>query len=88
MSAVHLFHLPIDMAQVPLLAFEELLGALDDHRDQSHGHRKDQEGDHRHQRANTEHHDQHSDDRRHRGDYLCRALVQAHAQGIHVIGDA
>ena len=28
---LHFFHLPIDMAQVPLLAFEELLGALDDH---------------------------------------------------------
>ena len=76
MSAVDLLYLTVDMSQILLLIPEISLGMLYDHGDHPHCHRKDQQRDQCHQWTDTQHHDQNTDDSRHRCDQLSRALVQ------------
>ena len=86
--AVDLFHLAVHHAQGGLLGLEVLLAEPDHQQHQCQRHRQDQQGDQGHAGADGQHHDQHADHGGHAGDELGDALVQALAQGVHIVGNA
>ena len=88
MPAVHLFHLSVDMSQIFLLGFEVFLGMLDDEADAEHRNRQDAQRRQGQLPADGQHHHQYADHLGDGGDELGNALVEALAQGIHVVGDA
>ena len=87
-AGVDLFHLAVHHAQGGLLGLEVLLAEPDHQQHQCQRHRQDQQGDQGHAGADGQHHDQHADHGGHAGDELGDALVQALAQGVHIVGDA
>ena len=74
-TAVHLFHMPIDVPQVFLLLLEILLRPSNDQSNDDHREREDQKSYHGHDPIDGEHHDQHADHRYHRRDDLGEALA-------------
>jgi len=88
MSAVHLFDVPVHIAQGVLLGDEVLLGMLDDVRRRESGQRDDDQRHQRHLPADAEHHPQDADDGDDRGQHLLDRLVQALRYGVDIVGDA
>ena len=89
MTAVHFFHMPIDMAQIILLLLEVFLrlsarSTLTTTIEIGRITRCHQG----HLPADGEHHDQNTDHRYHRGDDLGEALVEGLVDCIDIIGDA
>ena len=88
MPAVHLFDVPVDVAQVILLLLEVFLRLADHQADDDQRERHDDQRHQGHQPADGEHHDQHADHGGDRGDDLGQALVEGLADRIDVVGDA
>ena len=88
MAAVNLLNLSIDVTQIFLLVTEEFLGFLRHQSDQPHRNWQDHKCDQRHQRRDTQHHDQNADQRCHRGDDRRDTLVQSLAKRIDIVCDA
>ena len=88
MTAIHLLHVSVGVAQISLLLLEKGLAALDHVADDGEAQRQDAQGNQRHQRADGEHHHQNADKLRHAGDDLRHALVECLRHGVHVVGDA
>ena len=88
MAGVDLLHLTVHNAQGSLLGLEVFLAEPDHqhHQDQRDG--QDEQCDQGHFGADGQHHDQHADHGGNAGDELGHALVQALAQGVHIVGDA
>ena len=87
MGTVHLLHVAVDVAQILLLAAEELLTVANDAGDDDQAHREDAQGNQGHPGADGQHHDEHAQQQGHLGDHLGQALVQSLGDGVHVIGD-
>ena len=88
LAAVVLLHLSVDLAQIILLVDEMLLGMLHDKGQKHHRDGQDDQGDQGHQRADGNHHHQHADQGRDRGDQSRDTLAHALPQRIHVVGDS
>ena len=88
MGAIHLLHVAVDVAQVLLLAAEELLTVADDAGNDDQAHRENAQGNESHPGADGQHHDEYAQQQGHLGDHLGQALVQSLGDGVHVIGDA
>ena len=88
MTAIHLLHVSVGVAQISLLLLEKGLAALDHVANDDEAQRQDAQGNQRHQRADGEHHHQNADKLRHAGDDLRHALVECLRHGVHVVGDA
>ena len=65
MSAVHLFDVTVDVAQIFLLFAEERLAVFDNDADNDDTQRQDAQSHQRHRRTDGQHHAQHTD---HHGD--------------------
>ena len=87
-AAVHFLDVAVDVAQVILLLLEVLLRLADDQADDDQRERDDHQRHQGHLPADGEHHDQHADHGRHRGDDLRQALVEGLADRVHIVGDA
>ena len=87
-AGVDFLHLTVHNAQGSLLGLEVFLAEPDHqhHQDQRDG--QDEQCDQGHFGADGQHHDQHADHGGNAGDELGHALVQALAQGVHIVGDA
>ena len=88
MAGVDLLHLTVHDAQGGLLGLEVLLAELDHQHHQRQRNRQDEQCNQGHLGADGQHHDEHADHGRHAGDELGDALVQALAEGVHIVGDA
>ena len=87
MTAVALFHLTVDTAQIFLLRFEIFLRNTDDQPHENSGDRNDEYGDQRHERTDRQHDDDDSDNRCHGGDQLSDTLAQTLSQSIDIVRD-
>ena len=87
-AGVDLLDLAIDNAQRCLLRLKIFLAEFDHQQHQRQRDRQDQQCDQRHFGTDGQHHDEHADHGGHAGDQLCDRLVQALAQGVHIVGDA
>ena len=88
MAGIYFLHLAVHGAQNFLLGAEIFLAEPDHQQHQRHRDRQDQNGNQRHRGADGQHHDEHADHGGNAGDQLGNALVQALAQGVHIVGNA
>ena len=88
MAGVDLLHLTVHNTQGGLLGLKVFLAEPDHqhHQDQRDG--QDEQCDQGHFGADGQHHNQYADHGGDAGDELGYALVQALAQGVHIVGDA
>ena len=87
-AGIYFLHLAVHGAQNFLLGAEIFLAEPDHQQHQRHRDRQDQNGNQRHRGADGQHHDEHADHGGNAGDQLGNALVQALAQGVHIVGNA
>ena len=87
-AGVDLLHLTVHNAQGGLLGLEVFLAEPDHQHHQYQRDGQDEQCDQGHFGADGQHHDQHADHGGNAGDELGHALVQALAQGVHIVGDA
>ena len=87
-TGIGFFYLPVDVSQVFLLLLKVFLGLLDHERNHGNRNRQDDNCNQRHQRRDSQHHDQNADHRCNRCDNLGNALVQALSEGVDIVGNA
>ncbi len=83
-----LLNLTVDLAEKFLLRAEVFLAEAHNEADKQQRDRQNGKRNQRHQRADCQHHDQHADNRCHRGNQLRHALIEALSHRVHIICDA
>ena len=85
---IDFLHVPVEIAEIPLLAHEVFLRFA---HDEKHEHESDQardDGGDRHDRVGHEHHDDAADEHDDGGKHGHERLIQRLTDGIHVVGNA